>query len=134
MAYGTCGQLPSHIVPRLSRSFISLAIARLFKARSSILAHSTLCDMRLLKLSVGLCITHAVLALPSNSSSVAARSTPSGSGTNNGYYYTFSTTGTDTYINGPGGQFTVICSGSGETIGGKGWNPGSARLLILWFQ
>ena len=126
-AEGTCRQLPWDIMPRLSRNFLLLAMARLFKARGSTLAYLTPSDMRLLGLSVGLCVAHAVLALPSNNSSVLVRSTPSSSGTNNGYYYTFLNYGNDTYINGPGGQFTLTCSGNSyDSIGGKGWNPGSA--------
>jgi endo-1,4-beta-xylanase len=57
--------------------------------------------------------------------------TSSQSGTNNGYYYLFWTTGsgTQSYTNGPGGEYSVAWSGGdGEQIvAGKGWNPGSAR-------
>jgi endo-1,4-beta-xylanase len=58
-----------------------------------------------------------------------SRSTPSETGTNNGYYYSFYTDGTDTvtYTNGAAGEYTMTWSGGGNVVGGKGWNPGSAQ-------
>jgi len=55
--------------------------------------------------------------------------TPSSTGTNNGYYYSFWTDGGAdvTYTNGPGGQYSVTWSGNGNLVGGKGWNPGGPR-------
>ena len=55
--------------------------------------------------------------------------TPSSTGTNNGYYYSFWTDGGAdvTYTNGAGGQYSVTWSGNGNFVGGKGWNPGAAR-------
>jgi endo-1,4-beta-xylanase len=57
--------------------------------------------------------------------------TSSQTGTNNGYYYTFCTdgSGTQSYTNGPGGEYSVVWSGGGGEpfIVGKGWNPGSAQ-------
>jgi hypothetical protein len=55
--------------------------------------------------------------------------TPSSTGTNNGYYYSFWTDGgaTITYTNGAAGQYSVNWSGNGNFVGGKGWNPGAAR-------
>jgi endo-1,4-beta-xylanase len=58
------------------------------------------------------------------------RSTPSSQGTSNGYFYSFWTDGAGsvTYTNGAGGSFSVQWSGNqGNFVGGKGWNPGSAR-------
>ena len=57
------------------------------------------------------------------------QSTPSATGTNNGYYYSFWTDGGAdvTYTNGAGGEYSVTWSGSGNFVGGKGWNPGAAR-------
>jgi endo-1,4-beta-xylanase len=61
---------------------------------------------------------------------VARSGTPSSTGTNNGYYYSFWTDGTAdaTYTNGPGGEYSLVWSGNvGNVVGGKGWNPGSAK-------
>ncbi|KAJ9133878.1 Endo-1,4-beta-xylanase [Pleurostoma richardsiae] len=63
---------------------------------------------------------------------VARAGTPSSTGTNNGFYYSFWTDGVGdvTYTNGPGGQYSVQWSGNqGNFVGGKGWNPGSARTI-----
>ena len=53
----------------------------------------------------------------------------SGTGTNNGYFYSvYSESGvTGSYTNGAGGSYTVNWGGSGDLVVGKGWNPGSAR-------
>ncbi|KAF7980057.1 hypothetical protein HWV62_39832 [Athelia sp. TMB] len=70
-----------------------------------------------------------VFAMPGN---LTARSgTPSSTGTSNGYYYSFWTDGGAdvTYTNGPGGEYSVTWSGSGNFVGGKGWNPGSAQAI-----
>jgi endo-1,4-beta-xylanase len=58
----------------------------------------------------------------------ARAGTPSATGTNNGYYYSWWTDGAATayYTNGSGGQYTIQWSGNaGNLVGGKGWNPGS---------
>jgi endo-1,4-beta-xylanase len=55
--------------------------------------------------------------------------TPSSTGYNNGYYYSFWTDGAGNinYQNGANGQYSVQWSGNGNWVGGKGWNPGSVR-------
>jgi endo-1,4-beta-xylanase len=57
------------------------------------------------------------------------RGTPSSTGTHNGYYYSFWTDGGSdvTYTNGAGGSYSVNWKSGGNFVGGKGWNPGSAR-------
>ncbi|CAG7853260.1 Endo-1,4-beta-xylanase B Short=Xylanase B; AltName: Full=1,4-beta-D-xylan xylanohydrolase B; Flags: Precursor [Serendipita indica DSM 11827] len=60
-----------------------------------------------------------------------SRSTPSSTGYNNGYYYSFWTDGAGNvnYSNGAGGSYSVTWSGNGNWVGGKGWNPGSAQAI-----
>ena len=55
--------------------------------------------------------------------------TPSETGTNNGYYYTFYTDGggNAVYTNEAAGEYKVVWTNSGDFVAGKGWNPGSAR-------
>nr|CDS82519.1 glycoside hydrolase family 11 enzyme [uncultured eukaryote] len=57
--------------------------------------------------------------------------TASSTGTNNGYYYSFWTDGgaAVTYTNKGAGEYSVTWSGSGNFVGGKGWNPGAARAI-----
>jgi endo-1,4-beta-xylanase len=56
--------------------------------------------------------------------------TPSSTGTNGGFYYSFWTDGTGNvnYQNGAKGQYSVQWSGNkGNFVAGKGWNPGAVR-------
>lgn len=59
------------------------------------------------------------------------QSTPSSSGTNNGYFYSWWTDGASpvTYTNGAGGSYSVNWQAGGNFVGGKGWNPGGARTV-----
>ena len=59
--------------------------------------------------------------------------TPSSTGTDGGYYYSFWTDGGAdvTYTNKGGGEYSVTWSGNGNFVSGKGWNPGSARYACL---
>ena len=58
-----------------------------------------------------------------------AVNTPSGTGTSNGFYYSFWTDGGGdaTYTNGANGQYSLSWSGNGNCVGGKGWQPGGNR-------
>lgn len=74
-------------------------------------------------------------AMPAGSSNVTEvdrrSGTASSTGTNNGYYYSFWTDGgaAVTYTNKAAGEYSVTWSGNGNFVGGKGWNPGSARYV-----
>ncbi|CRG86992.1 endo-1,4-beta-xylanase (XynG1), putative [Talaromyces islandicus] len=87
-------------------------------------------------LALGLSIIAKVFAAPgaevSERELVKRQSiTSSQTGTNNGYYYSFWTDGggSVTYTNGDAGSYSVKWTDSGNFVGGKGWNPGSARTI-----
>ncbi len=71
------------------------------------------------------------LAAPGEMPGVQKRQalTSSATGTHNGYYFSFWTDGGPNvrYTNEAGGQYSVSWSGNGNWVGGKGWNPGTAR-------
>ncbi|KAF7551665.1 hypothetical protein G7046_g7652 [Stylonectria norvegica] len=80
----------------------------------------------------GLVLVAGVLSAPSDLHMLGKKSgTPSSTGTNNGYYYSWWTdNGADaTYTNGPGGQYSITWSNGGNLVGGKGWNPGGPRSV-----
>ncbi|KAH6660501.1 putative endo-1,4-beta-xylanase A [Truncatella angustata] len=57
--------------------------------------------------------------------------TPAGTGTSNGFFYSFWTDGggSVTYNNGAAGSYDVSWSNVNNFVAGKGWNPGSARVI-----
>ncbi|EAA34909.1 glycoside hydrolase family 11 protein [Neurospora crassa] len=75
------------------------------------------------------------LAMPFNAtefSELAERGgTPSSTGFNNGFYYSFWTDngGNVNYANGASGSYSVNWQNAGNFVAGKGWNPGSARTI-----
>lgn len=73
-----------------------------------------------------------VLASPTGSGELLQKraGTPSSTGTNNGYYYSWWTDGGSdvTYTNLDGGEYSVTWGGGGGNfVGGKGWNPGGEK-------
>lgn len=51
-------------------------------------------------------------------------------GTSNGYFWTlYREGGSATLTNGSGGNFSISYSNVTDVVGGKGWNPGSARTI-----
>jgi endo-1,4-beta-xylanase len=66
----------------------------------------------------------------------ARAGTPSSTGTNGGFYYSFWTDGTGTvnYKNNDAGGYSVTWSGNkGNFVAGKGWNPGGPKYDIPCF-
>jgi len=59
------------------------------------------------------------------------QSTPSSEGIHDGYFYSWWTDGASpvTYTNLAGGGYSVDWQSGGNLVGGKGWNPGSAREI-----
>lgn len=80
-------------------------------------------------LLLGAIATVSVSAAPTTD--LIKRQTPSGTGTHNGYYYSFWTDGGSqvNYQNGPGGSYSVNWQSGGNFVGGKGWKPGTARTI-----
>jgi endo-1,4-beta-xylanase len=83
-------------------------------------------------LFVAYSIVAGIFALPTAEAGdiLDTRSTPSSTGKNGGYYYSFWTDGSGlvTYTNKAGGEYSDQWSGNaGNFVSGKGWNLGSAR-------
>ncbi|KAG8997389.1 hypothetical protein FRB95_006051 [Tulasnella sp. JGI-2019a] len=76
-----------------------------------------------------------ISAIPGKPSTLTRRSgTASSTGTDGGYYYAYWTDGSAaaTYTNKGGGEYSLVWSGNtGNIVGGKGWMPGAARVIIF---
>ncbi|CAA9961050.1 hypothetical protein CFE70_004431 [Pyrenophora teres f. teres 0-1] len=59
------------------------------------------------------------------------QSTPSSEGYHNGYFYSWWTDGGGSvqYTMGEGSKYSVTWRNTGNFVGGKGWNPGSGRVI-----
>ena len=73
----------------------------------------------------------AVSATPTKSFQdlVRRQSTPSETGTSNGYFFSWWTDDASpaTYTNEDGGRYTVQWEAGGNLVGGKGWATGGAK-------
>jgi endo-1,4-beta-xylanase len=74
----------------------------------------------------------AALLFVSATGCAAQTITSNQTGTHNGYYYTYwKDTGSATMTLGSGGNYAVNWNlGSGNFVGGKGWNPGSSSRRV----
>ncbi|KAH8890338.1 xylanase [Thozetella sp. PMI_491] len=61
-----------------------------------------------------------------------AASVPTGTGTDNGFFYSFwyDGQGQVTYNNGPGGSYDLKWTNVGNVVAGKGWNPGGPKTVV----
>ncbi|KAL5115669.1 NAD(P)H-dependent D-xylose reductase (XR) [Pleosporales sp. CAS-2024a] len=82
-------------------------------------------------ITAAMAATGAMAAPATDVALVARQSTPSSTGTHNGCYYSWWTDGGSqvTYTNGNAGTYSVSWGSGGNFVGGKGWNPGTARTI-----
>lgn len=73
--------------------------------------------------------TNSVAQRDPNTHLLSTRATQPGTGTSNGFYYSYWTDGggSITYNNGAAGLYTTQWSNVGNFVAGKGWATGSAR-------
>ncbi|KAF2965273.1 hypothetical protein GQX73_g8281 [Xylaria multiplex] len=80
--------------------------------------------------SVALAVVAAASTAVASPLSLYRRTEP-GTGTDNGFYYSFWTDGQGsvTYNNGPAGSYDVTWNNVNNFVAGKGWNPGAERVI-----
>ncbi|KAI0418374.1 xylanase [Xylaria grammica] len=80
--------------------------------------------------SVALAVVAAASSAVASPLSLYRRTEP-GTGTDNGFYYSFWTDGQGsvTYNNGPAGSYDVTWNNVNNFVAGKGWNPGAERVI-----
>ncbi|KAI0397555.1 glycoside hydrolase family 11 protein [Xylariaceae sp. FL0594] len=80
--------------------------------------------------SVLVALAAAASAVVASPMELFTRTSP-GTGTNNGFFYSFWTDGQGSvnYNNGPRGQYDVTWNNVGNFVAGKGWNPGASRVV-----
>ncbi|TGJ86991.1 hypothetical protein E0Z10_g1730 [Xylaria hypoxylon] len=80
--------------------------------------------------SIALAVVAAASAAIASPLELFKRTSP-GTGTDNGFYYSFWTDGggSVTYNNGPAGSYDVTWSNVNNFVAGKGWNPGAERVV-----
>ncbi|KAI0543600.1 concanavalin A-like lectin/glucanase domain-containing protein [Xylaria curta] len=80
--------------------------------------------------SVALAIVAAASSVVASPLDLIKRTSP-GTGTNNGFFYSFWTDGQGsvTYNNGARGSYDVTWNNVNNFVAGKGWNPGSNRVI-----
>lgn len=71
-------------------------------------------------------------AAPVSEVALAKRAPIPGTGTNNGFYYSYWTDGggSVTYTNGAAGEYSTQWTNCGNFVAGKGWSTGSARYVF----
>jgi endo-1,4-beta-xylanase len=72
------------------------------------------------------------LAAPVSEVAIEKRAPVPGTGTSNGFYYSYYTDGggSVTYTNGAAGEYSTQWTNCGNFVAGKGWSTGSARYVF----
>lgn len=81
--------------------------------------------------SFALVLTALAATVTASPLEVLKRGISPGTGTHNGYFYSYWTDGRGSvnYDNGPGGSYTVQWNNVNNFVAGKGWNPGPPKKV-----